>query len=267
MVVFLSMPLGLASATDLLTPRSPASGVFLQRDLLHLQTPSGLSHVTTAGRNNPAASPLADLRHRPENVQRLVVDPHSPLPAPTPVSSTSFGTTQGHAPRYESITHNTRNNANAIEYARVLSVTPRISVVRVHEPIQECRSLPGYYVTVPAQESRNSAPAVIAGGIVGGLAGNNIGSGSGRDAARIIGTLAGAAIANDISRQLDQSRPAQRRWVPDSTECSTRTTYRNEERVDGYTVVYEYRGTRYTTETREHPGSHLPVRVSVSPVL
>lgn len=153
-----------------------------------------------------------------------------------------------------------------IEYARVIAVTPNIRTVQVSVPVRECREVSGYYVHTPQPSRQNTAPTVIAGGVIGGLVGNNIGSGSGRDAARIVGTLAGAAIASDIARERQQVTVTPT-WVPGSTQCSTRQSLRTEERLDGYTVTYEHRGIQYTTSMREHPGTQIPVRVTVSPVL
>ena len=153
-----------------------------------------------------------------------------------------------------------------VEYARVVSVTPQIRTVQVQVPIRECEEVAGYFVHTPQVSRQNIAPTVIAGGVIGGLVGNNVGSGSGRDAARIFGTLAGAAIASDIARERQQVTTS-RTWVPGSTQCTTRNTFRTEERLDGYLVTYEYRGVHYTTHMREHPGTRLPVQVTVRPML
>lgn len=153
-----------------------------------------------------------------------------------------------------------------VEYARVVSVTPQFRTVQVQVPIRECEEVAGYFVHTPQVSRQNIAPTVIAGGVIGGLVGNNVGSGSGRDAARIFGTLAGAAIASDIARER-QEVTTTRTWVPGSTQCTTRNTFRTEERLDGYSVTYEYRGIHYATHTREHPGTRIPVQVTVRPML
>jgi uncharacterized protein YcfJ len=153
-----------------------------------------------------------------------------------------------------------------VEYARVVSVTPQIRTVQIQVPVRECEEVAGYFVHSPQVSRQNIAPTVIAGGVIGGLVGNNVGSGSGRDAARIFGTLAGAAIASDIARERQQVTTT-RTWVPGSTQCTTRNSFRTEERLDGYSVTYEYRGVHYTTHTREHPGTRLPIQVTVRPML
>lgn len=157
------------------------------------------------------------------------------------------------------------NSGLNIEYARVTSVTPNIRTVQTSVPIRECREIPGYYLYTQQSSNQNTAPTVIIGGIIGGLVGNNIGSGSGRDAARIVGALTGAAIANDIAQERQQVIVTPT-WVPASTRCSTRQSIRTEERLDGYIVKYEYRGIQYTTSMQEHPGTQIPVRVTVSPI-
>ncbi|MDN5850335.1 MAG: hypothetical protein L0H63_11995, partial [Nitrococcus sp.] len=40
-----------------------------------------------------------------------------------------------------------------------------------------------------------------------------------------------------------------------------------EQRVDGYDVTYRYRGETYRAQMPYDPGSRLPVRVAVTPVM
>ena len=54
-------------------------------------------------------------------------------------------------------------------------------------------------------------------------------------------------------------------WVEIVERCETRSEVREEERIDGYRVTYEYNGRVYTTRTKRDPGDELRVRVAVSP--
>jgi uncharacterized protein YcfJ len=55
----------------------------------------------------------------------------------------------------------------------------------------------------------------------------------------------------------EYSRPVRR--------CTTNYQSRQEERIDGYDVVYSYHGRRYATRTPFDPGKKLKIRVDVRP--
>ena len=135
--------------------------------------------------------------------------------------------------------------AAAQEQARVVSATPIVQ--QVAYPRQVC-----------ANETVYGAPKTTGGGAVlgalaGGAAGNAIGTGSGRAAATAIGVFGGALLGNQIE---GQGRPPGYETVQ---RCGTETTYEN--RTVGYTVVYEYAGRQYTTQTATDPGRYIPVQV------
>ena len=46
--------------------------------------------------------------------------------------------------------------------------------------------------------------------------------------------------------------------------CETRTEYRQNDRVLGYNVSYEYNGRVYRTQTDHHPGDRIRVAVQVA---
>lgn len=159
------------------------------------------------------------------------------------------------------------NVAGNVEFARVLDVQPLMRTVTVQVPVRECVEVPGYAAPVQARAGQGTAGATIAGGVIGGLVGNNFGGGNGRDAMRILGAVVGAAVGNDLARERQANRPASYTQVQPVTQCTTRQVSRAEERFDGYHVTYEFNGRRYSTQTREHPGSMMPVHVSVQPAL
>jgi len=152
-------------------------------------------------------------------------------------------------------------NKPVYDYARVVNVEPVIRYVTVTTPVEECWD-DVEYTTV-----RNYRPArigkTIFGALLGGVIGHQIGSGSGNDAATIAGTLIGAAAANSSSRNdpyydtKQYSRPVQR--------CETNYQSHEEERIDGYDVVYAYNGRKYATRTPFDPGKRLRIRVDVRP--
>ena len=156
--------------------------------------------------------------------------------------------------------HDNRGNGRAqYDYARVLSAEPIVNYVTVTTPVQECWEEMHYY-TVDRDSHRRSGGALV-GAVLGGVIGHQFGSGRGNDAATVAGTLIGAAIGgNSAGRDgnVEQhARPVKR--------CETRYREHREERIDGYRVVYSYRGQRYMTEMPYDPGNKLRVRVDVRP--
>jgi uncharacterized protein YcfJ len=47
--------------------------------------------------------------------------------------------------------------------------------------------------------------------------------------------------------------------------CETVDRYEQQQQLVGYRVKYRYEGQTYYTQTTEHPGKHIPVRVDVYP--
>ena len=152
-----------------------------------------------------------------------------------------------------------RNQA-VYDYARVVSVTPAIRYVTVTTPVKECWDDVEYYSVRNRDAGR--AGRSLFGAIVGGVIGHQFGSGSGRDAATIAGALIGASAANSADHDRgysssEYSRPVRR--------CETNYQSRQEERIDGYDVIYTYNGRKYATRTPFDPGKKLKIRVDVRP--
>ena len=72
-------------------------------------------------------------------------------------------------------------------------------------------------------------------------------------AAAMAGAFGGAIVGD----QAENRQPAYPQQVQ---RCQTQNTYEN--RTMGYTVVYEYAGRQYTTQTATPPGTHIPVQVT-----
>jgi uncharacterized protein YcfJ len=163
-------------------------------------------------------------------------------------------------------------NDSAPEYdmARVVSVDPIIEYfdepvsrdVCWNEPVE--RYEPNHRYVRPSRDDR--AGATLLGAIIGGALGNQIGKGDGRKAATIAGAMIGGAIAQEES-QRGRYRDVGGRYVQDYEQrCDTRTEYRQQERVVGYDVAYDYNGRVYRTRTDHHPGDTIRVAVQVSAV-
>lgn len=155
------------------------------------------------------------------------------------------------------------SNRRVYDYATVVSVQPVVRYVNVQTPVRECWEDTRYYTT------RHAAPGVasgtLVGAIIGGVVGHQFGSGSGNDAATVAGSLIGAAIGNDTARRrtgaayttVEHAVPVQR--------CETQYRSHREERIEGYDVVYRYKGQRYSTRMPYDPGRKLKVRVDIRP--
>ena len=158
----------------------------------------------------------------------------------------------------------TRPATGIYDYARVVSAEPVIRYVTVTTPVKECWEEMRQYTVV---RRPNTAGGTILGAIIGGVIGHQFGSGHGNDAATVAGTLIGAAIGNNASRRnayakgeygsTQYSRPVQR--------CETTYRQHEEERIDGYRVVYKYHGQKYATQMPYNPGDRIRIRVDVRP--
>lgn len=165
----------------------------------------------------------------------------------------------------------------SVDYARVVDVTPIVKRVRVASPARQCWQETEYQVIRhetrsygPGHSGRvDSAAPTIAGGIIGGVIGRQFGGGSGKDAMTAVGALVGASMANQSAHnRAHAGSPARVSYEerPVTVErCETTTSYRIEERIEGYRVTYLYADREYVTTMASHPGTSIPVRVTVVP--
>ena len=128
-------------------------------------------------------------------------------------------------------------------YAQVLRATPVHGTVRVRVPEQRCE-----------RDGGDPTGGTVAGAVIGGALGHQAGKGDGRKAA----TVAGAVIGGAIGRRVDRNNGS-------GTRCRTVEVERDERRVIGYDVEYQYKGDTYMSRVDYDPGSRLRIRVSVSP--
>lgn len=144
-------------------------------------------------------------------------------------------------------------------YADVLRVDPIYETVRYSEPREECYDQPVVY---REQGGGDLTGGTVLGAIVGGVLGSQVGSGSGRNAATVAGAVAGGAIGRGIDKR---NGPPGRQYERMETRCRTVDVEREERRVAGYDVEYQYKGDVYLSRLPYDPGSKLRVRVAVAP--
>jgi uncharacterized protein YcfJ len=149
------------------------------------------------------------------------------------------------------------------DYASVLSSQPVVRYVTVKTPVEECWDDTETYREY--QRPPGVGASTFLGAVIGGVVGHQFGSGSGRDAATVAGSLVGAAIgSNSAMKRAGYSSGYVERTQP-VRRCETRYTTRQEQRIDGYDVLYSYHGQKYQTRMPYDPGPRLRVRVDVRP--
>ena len=149
------------------------------------------------------------------------------------------------------------------DYAKVISSQPILRYVTVKTPVRECWQDTEYYTAYePSHKVRRST---LAGAIIGGVIGHQFGSGHGKDAATIAGSLLGAAIGNDVAHRRSDAYYSSTRYSRPVERCTTRYREHRESRIDGYEVVYRYKGQKYATRMPYDPGRRIRVRVDIRP--
>lgn len=143
--------------------------------------------------------------------------------------------------------------SNDYDYAEVVDVQTIYETYQVPQNRRVCNDNRNYRQS----SHRGNGGGAVLGGIIGGLIGNRFGKGSGRDAATAAGILTGAAIGSNSKN---------RRNGYSNRNCHTQTQYRQEERIAGYDVSYDYQGRIYQTTMQNHPGSRVKVAVNVQVV-
>jgi uncharacterized protein YcfJ len=141
-------------------------------------------------------------------------------------------------------------NQSFEDYARVIEATPQYEEVNV--PRRECTT-----EYVPERKHRSGSLAgPIIGGIAGGVIGAQVGSGNGRVASSAAGAAIGAIVGDRLSQRGQDKyheREVRRCEIVDHWET----------RLNGYRVVYRYRGHVQTAILPHDPGRRLRVRVAI----
>jgi len=154
-----------------------------------------------------------------------------------------------------------RSSKAVYDYARVLSAEPVVRYVTVRTPVKECWEETEYY-TVDHRPAHVGGKTIL-GAIIGGVVGHQFGGGSGKDVATIAGSLIGASVANDAAHR--NARYGSKEYSRPVTRCETSYQSHEEERIDGYRVIYSYHGQKYSTRMPNDPGKRLRIRVDIRP--
>ena len=155
--------------------------------------------------------------------------------------------------------------------ARVTDVEPIYRTVSTSRPVRECTEEEIYEPVRHDdgwdRDHGDSALGMIVGGVLGGALGHNIGRHHGSNAT-IAGAVIGSAIGHDVAKRNSVRRAgAYRDYRPRYEQrCYTVNEHSSEQRLDGYRVTYRYHGQSFTTHMDHDPGSHIQVRVRVTPV-
>lgn len=129
----------------------------------------------------------------------------------------------------------------AQEIGQVLSRTAMYQQVAV--PRQSCDQ------SMPPPNAPTSGAGAMTGAVTGAVLGSIIGEG--RGAGALLGAFAGA-IVGDRAESNANSQPV--------TTCTTQTVLEN--RLIGYSVVYEYAGKQYTVQLPQDPGPTIALQVT-----
>ena len=142
----------------------------------------------------------------------------------------------------------------------------RIKVTEVNEitkpyTIQEKTGKQCYDTTVEVPvncgaDTNSIGIDTLIGGTLGVVAGNQIGRGNGRDAAKIIGGILGATLANKSRNQGCTSYET-------VTKCNPTYTYRTEQRIVGYNNCAYYEGQKYCKTTKT-PLKYLQIKKTIT---
>lgn len=154
---------------------------------------------------------------------------------------------------YPQISYRHNNHGNAAhgeffyDYGRVKSVTPIFDTVKQRIPHSNCSH------SSHKRYSSNSATPAIIGGIIGAAIGNELGhSKRNKQVGAVAGGLLGASIGSDLKGN--------------GHRCVTQYSTEYREQVVGYDVSYRYKGRTYYTQTSEHPGKRIQLKLRVDPI-
>jgi uncharacterized protein YcfJ len=146
------------------------------------------------------------------------------------------------------------------EFDTVLEIRPLYREGKVSEPVRECWNEPVYHT----RREHSSVGGMLAGGLIGGVVGYQIGGGRGNKTATAVGTLIGAQMGHQAANgdgRVEKTNEAYQE------HCKTRYRASYREVVDGYDVIYEYRGREYQLVMPYDPGKHIKMRIEFAPVI
>tara|TARA_R110002110_G_scaffold92394_2_gene241115 strand:- start:603 stop:1112 length:510 start_codon:yes stop_codon:yes gene_type:complete len=148
-------------------------------------------------------------------------------------------------------------NNVSYEYADVIDSTPIVKNIRVSSPREEC-----WDESVTHYRENKSGVSTVVGAVLGGAVGNAVGHNkSNKKVGAVVGAVLGGTIGNAVAKDRGGNRYTRTEEV-----CRVVNDYREEERIVGYHVRYQYNDVIYTTRTDRDPGDSIKLRLSVSPV-
>ena len=159
--------------------------------------------------------------------------------------------------------HSRPRDVPVYDYAKVLSAQPVIHYVTVKAPVEKCWQETAHYTTY--HRPPHATGRTLVGAVIGGVIGHQFGSGRGNDAATVAGTLIGAAIGHNSAVHRGGAGYGYVRTSHPVERCKTVYRDRREERIDGYDVVYRYKGQKYATRMPYDPGNRIKVRIDIRP--
>lgn len=160
------------------------------------------------------------------------------------LSLLSLPASANHEQRYRSA-----NSGYFYDFAKVQSVQPITETIE-HRVPTECR-----YQSSDNQH-RRSATSAILGGIIGAAIGNELGHHkSNKQVGAVAGGILGASIGSDMGQRRSHHR------------CVNAYDIEYLQQVVGYDVSYRYRGNTYFTQTKQHPGKKIQLKLSFEPLL
>jgi len=143
------------------------------------------------------------------------------------------------------------------EYGKVVEATPIVKNIRISTPREEC-----WDESVSHSARDNNGVSTVLGAVIGGALGNAVGH---RKSNQRVGAVVGAVLGGTIGKAVGNNRSG-KRYTSTEEVCRVINDYREEERVVGYHVRYEFNDVIYTTRTDDAPGETIKLRLSVSPV-
>lgn len=152
--------------------------------------------------------------------------------------------------------------ATSYDEAQVLRAEPVYRTVSYNVPTEQCHDEEVAYYE---PERRGSATPTILGVLIGGALGNAVGHHKvNKRIGTAVGAVLGGSIGTDIGRHARANQYGGSRYGTERV-CQSVNEVREEEELAGYDVEYAFGGQVYRTQTRNHPGETLRVRVDVAP--
>lgn len=159
-----------------------------------------------------------------------------------------------------------RSDNSFFDSAKVINADPVYETVVRQAPREQCWNERVQYSG--HRHYRESATPVLIGAILGGALGNELGHHKrNKQVGAVVGGLLGGSIGRDIARNNSHNNGHYEHADYEVVErCKVRHETYEEQELVGYNVSYRYKGQTYHTQTSQHPGDRLRLRVSVQPI-